>query len=129
MVRPQRILHASMSVVGIVHSHVAVTVAHVRTRHWRRHGTDAGSWRSSRASVLVVLVTSRRDGRRRGLLWMRLGLGRKVARGHGLLVGDSTVVSTRSAGRVGVVLPLGIHGEGAVAVTRYEVMDRTAVRW
>lgn len=134
MMRPKRILPPSMGIMGIVHGHITVTVTHVRASH-RRHGIGTGrrgrgSSAERSASVVVVFVGARRGGRRRGLLEMGLGLRRVVARGHGLLVRDGAIVTTRSASRVGVVLPLGVHDGLRVRDRELRLlpaMDRAAV--
>lgn len=108
VMRPHGILDAGVGIVGIMHSDVAVAVAHVGGGNGGGNGggggivVDGGRGRSSTrldgdaAVELVVFVSSGR----RGLA--------SVVPGHLA----AAVMSPRGAGRgrVGIRLPLGIHG-------------------
>lgn len=101
MVRPHGILDTSMSIVSIMHGHIAIAVMHLRAGHGRRGrvGTSGGCYNDGGASMIVVILVAS---------WrLLLMLGREVAR-H-LLVLNGAVVSTRATSGVGVRLPLRIH--------------------
>ena len=93
--RPHRVLHTTVGISSVLHSHISISISHLRRCSWGRL-----RMRTHTALILFVSKSSRRLGLCSSVVISR----------HRRLVLRITVVSSRRAGGIRVRSPL-IHDE------------------